>query len=234
MNAMKERILALQQRIREAERKSGREAGSVTLVAASKMNDAATVRTAFEAGITVFGENRVQELVEKREQGAYEGAKLHLIGHLQKNKVKFVAGQVDLIQSVDSLALMEAIEKRCAALGTKQDILLEINLMDEESKTGMPLSQLPAILEAAGGFSFVQVKGLMGIPPAYATRAENQAYFARMRELFVDIREKKYDNVLMAELSMGMSGDFEDAIREGATLVRIGTAIFGERDYGLS
>ena len=234
MNAMKERILALQQRIREAERESGREPGSVTLVAASKMNDAAAVRTAFEAGIRVFGENRVQELVEKRAQGAYEGAALHLIGHLQKNKVKFVAGQVDLIESVDSLALMEAIEKRCAAQGTKQDILLEVNLVGEESKTGMPLAELPAALEAAESFSCLHVRGLMGIPPAYATKAENQAYFARMHELFIDIREKKYDNVSMAELSMGMSGDFEDAIREGSTLVRIGTAIFGERDYGLS
>ena len=234
MNAMKERIAALQQRIREAEQQSGRPAGSVTLVAASKMNDAAAVRAAFEAGICVFGENRVQELVEKRAQGAYDGAQLHLIGHLQKNKVKFVAGQVDLIQSVDSLALMDAIEKRCAAQGTTQDVLLELNLVGEDSKTGMPLSQLPAVLEAAGTFPHLRIKGLMGIPPADATRAENQAYFARMHELFIDIRGKKYDNVLMAELSMGMSGDFEDAIREGSTLVRIGTAIFGERDYGLS
>ena len=234
MNAMKERILALQQRIREAERESGRAAGSVTLVAASKMNDAAAVRAAFDAGIRVFGENRVQELVEKREQGAYEGAALHLIGHLQKNKVKYVAGRVDLIESVDSPELLEAIEKRCAAQGTNQDVLLELNLVGEESKTGMPLAQLPVVLEAAGAFSHVRIKGLMGIPPACATRAENQAYFARMYELFIDIRGKKYDNVSMAELSMGMSGDFEDAIREGSTLVRIGTAIFGERDYGLS
>lgn len=234
MNAMNERILALQQRIREAERESGREAGSVTLVAASKMNHAAAVRSAFEGGIRVFGENRVQELVEKREQNAYEGAKIHLIGHLQKNKVKFVAGQVDLIESVDSLQLLEAIHKRCAAQGTRQDVLLEVNLVDEESKTGMPLAELPAVLEAAGGFSCIQVKGLMGIPPASATKAENRAYFARMHELFVDIRGKKYDNVLMAELSMGMSGDFEDAIREGSTMVRLGTAIFGARDYGLS
>ena len=234
MNGMKERILELQQRIREAERASGRAEGSVTLVAASKMNNAAAVRAAYDAGIRVFGENRVQELVEKREQGAYEGAAIHLIGHLQKNKVKFVAGQVDLIQSVDSLALMEAIDKRCAAQGSTQDILLELNLVGEASKTGMPLAELPAALEAAGAFSRLRIKGLMGIPPAGASRAENQAYFARMYELFVDIRGKKYDNVSMAELSMGMSGDFEDAIREGATLVRIGTAIFGERDYGLS
>jgi len=234
MNGMKERILELQQRIREAERASGRAEGSVTLVAATKMNNAAAVRAAYDAGIRVFGENRVQELVEKREQGAYEGAAIHLIGHLQKNKVKFVAGQVDLIQSVDSLALMEAIDKRCAAQGSTQDILLELNLVGEASKTGMPLAELPAALEAAGAFSRLRIKGLMGIPPAGASRAENQAYFARMYELFVDIRGKKYDNVSMAELSMGMSGDFEDAIREGATLVRIGTAIFGERDYGLS
>ena len=234
MNAMKERILELRQRIREAERESGRAEGSVTLVAASKMNNAAAVREAFDAGIRVFGENRVQELVEKREQGAYAGAGLHLIGHLQKNKVKFVAGQVELIQSVDSLALLEAIEKRCAAQGSRQDVLLEVNLVGEASKTGMPLAELPAILEAAAAFSHVQVKGLMGIPPADCTAAENRGYFARMHELFVDIREKKYDNISMAELSMGMSGDFEDAIREGSTLVRIGTAIFGERDYGLS
>ncbi|MBQ2895269.1 MAG: YggS family pyridoxal phosphate-dependent enzyme [Oscillospiraceae bacterium] len=233
MASMEERVLAIQQRIREAECESGRASGSVTLVAASKMNDAAAVRAAYAAGIRCFGENRVQELVDKRTQGAYEGARLHLIGHLQKNKVKFVAGQVDLIESVDSLALMEAIEKRCAAQGTTQDVLLEVNLAGEASKTGMPLSQLPAILEEAGRFSCVQVKGLMGIPPAGAKSAENRAYFARMHELFVDIRGKKYDNVSMAELSMGMSGDFEDAIREGSTMVRIGTAIFGARDYGL-
>lgn len=219
-------------RIAAACEKAGRARQSVKLVAASKLNSAERVALAVRAGITAFGENRVQELCEKREKNAYAGAEVHLIGHLQKNKVKYVAGQVELIESVDSLELLAAINAFCEKNGTKQDVLIEVNLDGEESKTGLPLSELEPLLEKAGEFSTVTVKGLMAIPPKSEDKAKNRDYFARMYSLFVDIQGKKYHNVTMAELSMGMSEDFEDAISEGATIVRVGTALFGARDYG--
>ncbi len=230
--SMAERIAEVRRRIARAAEEAGRSPAEITLVAASKLNGPERVREAFAAGVTVFGENRVQEFVEKDARGAYAGAQVHIIGHLQRNKVKFVAGKVALIQSVDSPELLAAIHRRCAAENKRQDVLLEVNLAGEASKTGCPPERLEELLEAAGGFSSVQVRGLMAIPPIYEKSVETRAYFAQMRELFVDIRAKKYDNISMAELSMGMSGDFEDAIREGATMVRIGTAIFGARNYG--
>ena len=219
-------------RIAAACEKAGRPRQSVKLVAASKLNSAERVALAVRAGITAFGENRVQELCEKREKNAYAGAEVHLIGHLQKNKVKYVAGQVELIESVDSPELLEAINAFCEKNGTKQDVLIEVNLDGEESKTGLPLPLLEPLLEKAGAFSSVAVRGLMAIPPKSEDKAKNRDYFARMYSLFVDIQGKKYHNVTMAELSMGMSEDFEDAISEGATIVRVGTALFGARDYG--
>ncbi len=229
---LEENIAAVNGRIASACRRAGRERSGVKLVAASKMNSPERVVLAKKAGVGIFGENRVQELVEKRVAGAYEGARVHLIGHLQRNKVKAVAGQVELIESVDSMELLAAIHAFCEKNGTRQEVLIEVNLDGEESKTGLPPELLEPLLEKAGGFSSVSVTGLMGIPPKSGNGQENRDYFARMRELFVDIQRKKYDNVKMAELSMGMSADFEDAILEGATLVRVGTAIFGARNYG--
>lgn len=219
-------------RIASACARAGRPRESVKLVAASKFNSAERIALAKKAGLTAFGENRVQELCEKREKGAYEGAELHLIGHLQRNKVKYVAGQVELIESVDSPELLSAINDYCGKHHTRQAVLVELNLDGEESKTGLPRSQLEPLLEKAGQFSFITVKGLMGIPPKGGNSTENRDYFGRMLELFVDIQRKKYDNVTMTELSMGMSADFEDAILMGATLIRVGTALFGARDYG--
>ena len=229
---LRQNIALVEERIARACENAGRRREEVTLVAASKMNDAARVKAAHRAGITVFGENKVQEYTAKNAESAYEGAKIHIIGHLQKNKVKYVAGQVDLIESVDSVELLRTLEQRCAALGKEQDVLVEVNLAGEESKTGLDPAKLDELLCAAGTLSFVRVQGLMTMAPKLETSAERRAYFCQMYELFVDIRAKKYDNVKMVELSMGMSGDFEEAIAEGATMVRLGTAIFGARNYG--
>ena len=220
-------VAQVQQRIRAAagDRK-------VLLVAATKMNDAETIQRAIAAGIDASGENRVQEMMEKLEQGAYEGAPLHFIGSLQKNKVKFVVGNCDLIHSVNSVSLLETINKRAAALGIVQDVLLEVNIAREESKTGFLPELLPAFLETAAALGSIRVRGLMAIPPIQKKVGENRLYFAQMRQLFIDIGAKKYDNVSMDFLSMGMSNDFEDAILEGANVVRVGTAIFGARNYG--
>lgn len=229
---LRDNLARVEERIIRSCERAGRSRSEITLVAASKLNGAERLRLARSLGIRVFGENRVQELCEKREAGAYEGCEVHLIGHLQRNKARFVAGQVALIESADSLELLETLDRLCMKSGTHQDVLLELNLLDEESKTGLGVAALPRLLEEAGRFSSVTVKGLMAIPPKSADSAENRRYFARMRQLFIDISEKKYDNVQMAELSMGMSADFEDAILEGATLIRVGTALFGARDYG--
>ena len=204
----------------------------VILVAATKMNDAEAIQRAIRAGIHASGENRVQEMMEKLPQGAYDGAPLHFIGSLQKNKVKFVVGNCALIHSVNSVSLLEAINKRAAALGIVQDVLLEVNIAREESKTGFLPELLPAFLETAAELGSIRVRGLMAIPPIQKKTGENRLYFAQMRQLFIDIGAKKYDNVSMDFLSMGMSNDFEDAIREGSNMVRVGTAIFGARNYG--
>lgn len=205
---------------------------AVTLVAATKMNDAAAIRRAIAAGIDASGENRVQEMMEKLGQDAYKGAPLHFIGSLQKNKVKFVVGNCDLIHSVNSLELLEVIAKKAASLSIVQDVLLEVNIAREVSKTGFLPELLPQFLESTEKFPSVRVQGLMAIPPKSEKNGGNRPYFAQMRELFIDIGTKKYDNVNMKFLSMGMSDDFEDAILEGSNMIRVGTSIFGARDYG--
>ena len=173
-------------------------------------------------------------MTEKLAQGAYTGAPLHFIGHLQTNKVRQVVGKVDLIQSVDSPELLAMIEKRAAGQGIVQDILLEVNTGGEAAKSGVAAGvppALPELRETAAGCAHIRVRGLMAIPPVAETSDGNHAYFAKMHELFVDIGRKKYDNVFMDFLSMGMSGDFEDAISAGANMVRVGSSIFGARDY---
>ena len=224
---IEENVRVVKEKIRAAA--NGRD---IVLVAATKMNDTETVRRAIAAGIDASGENRVQEMMEKLEQGAYDGAPLHFIGSLQKNKVKFVVGNCDLIHSVNSISLLEAINKRALALGIVQDVLLEVNIAREESKTGFLPELLPSFLETAAELGNIRVRGLMAIPPIQKNSGENRHYFAQMRQLFIDIGAKKYDNVSMDFLSMGMSGDYEDAISEGANMVRVGTAIFGARNYG--
>ncbi len=226
-----ENVAAVRERIAAAAIAAGRDPSEIKLCAATKMNGTAAVREAIEAGIDLCGENRVQELTQKLSQNAYEGVPIHFIGHLQTNKVRQVVGKVDLIQSVDSLRLLSAIDREAARQGIVQDILLEMNLGGEESKSGFSQEELPELLPKIGNFSNICVCGLMTIPPICQKSGDNNKFFQKMLALSVDITEKKYDNVSVDVLSMGMSDDFTDAIRCGSTMVRVGTAIFGARDY---
>lgn len=207
---------------------NGRE---VHVLAASKQKESALIREAVEAGVWGCGENRVQELLRKKSEGAYEGARLHFIGTLQSNKVKSIVGECDLIESVSGEKLLRLISDRAVALGTVQDILLQVNIGKEESKGGFFKEDIPKALELAGSLSGVYVRGLMTIPPPPEEDAEKSPFFEEMYELFVDSGQKRYNNVSMDFLSMGMSLDFELAIRNGANIVRVGRAIFGERNY---
>ena len=222
-------IQEVRQRIAAACGECGRDPKEITLVGASKMNDAAACREAIAAGIDVLGENRVQEMTEKMSQNAYDGAPLHFIGHLQRNKVKQVVGRVDLIQSVGSEHLLQAVEAQADKLGLVQDILLEVNIGMEESKGGVDPVQLRPLAELAQSLPHVRLRGLMAIPPV-AGEDGNRGFFREMYELYVDIKQKMVDNNGDINcLSMGMSGDYMEAIRQGATLVRVGTALFGPR-----
>lgn len=225
-----ENVVHIQEEIALAAQRCGRNSVEITLVAASKMNGFARVREAIEAGITVCGENRVQEMTEKHTQGAYEGAHLHFIGRLQKNKVKQVVGTAELIHSVDSLALLQEIGRRAAEKGLVQDVLLEVNIGREETKAGFAPEEIPAVLESGETISGIRIRGLMTIPPIVAYEEEIFPYFSAMQQLFVDNRQKKYDNSNMDFLSMGMSHDFRQAIACGSNMVRIGTGIFGPRN----
>ena len=223
-------IQEVRQRIAAACGECGRDPKEITLVGASKMNDAAACREAIAAGIDVLGENRVQEMTEKLSQNAYDGAPLHFIGHLQRNKVKQVVGKVALIQSVGSLPLLEAVEKEAEKQEIVQDILLEVNIGGEEAKSGFAPEETEAAAVLARELPHVRVRGLMTIPPVETVPHGNLVYFEKMHRLYVDINGKIYDNEL-EYISMGMSGDFADAIRAGSNMVRVGTAIFGARDY---
>ncbi|MBQ0037493.1 MAG: YggS family pyridoxal phosphate-dependent enzyme [Clostridiales bacterium] len=225
-----ENIAAIRTRIDAAARETGRTAADITLVGASKMNDAAACREAIAAGIDVLGENRVQEMTQKLSENAYEGAPLHFIGHLQRNKVKQVVGKVDLIESVGSAELLQEIEKVAAKLDIVQDILLEVNIGGEEAKSGFAPEALADAAALAKTLPHIRVRGLMAIPPVETEPHGNLPYFAKVQSLFVDISAKMYDNE-WEYISMGMSGDFEDAIRAGSNMVRVGTAIFGARNY---
>ena len=231
--SIRENIAEIRRRIDEAARETGRTGADITLVGASKMNDAAACQEAIAAGIDVLGENRVQEMVAKLAENAYDGAPLHFIGHLQRNKVKQVVGKAALIQSAGSVELLDEIEKQAEKLGVVQNILFEVNIGNEESKSGFTPAEAAALAARMADFPHTALKGLMAIPPVSEFPGENCRYFAEMRNLFVDIRAKKYDNVSMECLSMGMSDDFVDAIAEGSTMVRIGTAIFGKRNYNI-
>ena len=225
-----ENIAQIRANIAAAAETAGRDPKEITLVGASKMNDAAACREAIAAGIDALGENRVQEMTAKLAENAYEGAPLHFIGHLQRNKVKQVVGRVELIQSVGSLELLDEIEKVAAKCDLVQDILLEVNIGGEEAKSGFAPDEVFTAAEAALTKTHVRVLGLMTIPPANADRDTNMQYFRKVQALYVDINEKLFHNELKC-LSMGMSGDYEDAVHAGATMVRVGSAIFGARHY---
>ena len=224
-----ENVAAIRAAMESAARDAGRDPKEIKLCAATKMNDAAAVRQAIAAGVDVCGENRVQELTQKLGENAYVGAPVHFIGHLQTNKVRQVVGKVDLIQSVGSLHLLEAVNKEAARQNLRQDILLEVNIGEEAAKTGFAAGEILPLIDKIDSFSNICVRGLMAIPPISENPGDNSKFFLKMREIYVDIRAKKKDNVQVDCLSMGMSGDYLDAIRCGSTMVRIGTAIFGER-----
>lgn len=224
-------VQSVMERIRQAALAAGREPGEITLCAATKVQTDETIRAAIAAGVRVCGENRVQELVAHLAADAYAGAEqVHFIGHLQTNKVKQVVGHVDLIQSVGSAHLLQAIQNQADKQGLVQDILLEVNIGGEAAKSGFAPEDIAAAAETALAMPHVRVRGLMTIPPVETVPHGNLVYFEKMHRLYVDINGKIYDNEL-EYISMGMSGDFADAIRVGSNMVRVGTAIFGARDY---
>ena len=231
MVSIEDNVKRVYEKIVSAAERSGRSGSDITLVAASKQNGPENVKAAKEAGVKIFGENRVQELLEKKSTGAYEGAGLHLIGHLQKNKVRNIVGQCDMIQSVDSTSLMEMISKKALQLGICQDILIEVNIGGEESKSGFSPEALDEMTAFASQCPGIMVKGIMAIPPIRENNVQIRNYFDSMYKLYVDIKAKKYDNTDIYVLSMGMSGDYEEAILAGSNMVRIGSAIFGPRKY---
>ena len=223
-------IQEVRQRIAAACGECGRDPKEITLVGASKMNDAAACREAIAAGIDALGENRVQEMTEKLKENAYDGAPLHFIGHLQRNKVKQVVGKAVLIQSVGSTELLDEIEKVAARMELTQDILLEVNIGGEEAKSGFAPDALLQAAAYAKTLPHIRVRGLMTIPPVAVEKGGNIPYFEKVYRLFVDISREMYDNK-WEYISMGMSDDYADAVRCGANMVRVGSAIFGARNY---
>ena len=221
----------VEEAVAEACVKAGRRREEVTLVGVTKTVEAARVNAAIAAGLTHIGENYVQELLAKKPELHLDGVRLDLIGHLQTNKVKQVLSEVDVIQSVDSLKLAQTVSKVAANKGLTGRVLVEVNIGDEASKTGLPREQLTELLSQIAELPHICVEGLMCIPPILETEAARRKVFSEMYEMFLDIKGKKLDNIDMNTLSMGMSADFTEAILEGSTMVRVGTALFGPRVY---
>lgn len=228
-----ENMALVREKIDEACRKCGRNEKDVTLIAVSKTKPVSMLKEAYRCGARDFGENKVQELVEKMEQLPGD-IRWHMIGHLQRNKVKYIVGKVSLIHSVDSIRLAEEISREAFKKQVTVDILVEVNVAEEESKFGSTTQEAVTLVEQIAGLPGICIKGLMTIAPYVEDPEENRKYFAKLRQLAVDIESKNIDNVTMHVLSMGMTGDYEVAVEEGATLVRVGTGIFGERDYGVT
>ena len=227
---LRENIEKVRAELDAAVKAAGRDPASVTLLAATKTQSSDTIREAIAAGIAVCGENRVQELTAHLDDDAYEGAQVHFIGHLQTNKVKYVVGRVELIHSVSSEKLLLAIDAQAEKLRLVQDILLEVDLAGEESKSGFSIREAVEAAEKVAALSHVRLRGLMCIPPISTRPGENFPYFEALRELAVDIRQKIVDNKInMDVLSMGMSGDWQDAVAAGSTCIRVGSALFGPR-----
>ncbi len=226
-----DRVARVRDRIAEACMKSGRDPSEVTLMAVTKTVDAERINAAIRAGITHIGENRVQEFLGKRDALALEGVEAHLIGHLQSNKTRQIVGKVDMIQSVDSVKIAHAIGRISVEQGIITPVLVEVNIGGEDSKSGVSSDELVPVLEEIAGIAGVSVQGLMTVPPILQTSAEKRHIFAQMKKLFIDIQEKNIHNISTNILSMGMSADYEEAVMEGATLVRVGSAIFGQRVY---
>lgn len=219
--------------IERAAQSVGKTADDITFLAATKTVDAATINHAISLGLRYIGENRVQELLSKYDDYDLTHASLQFIGHLQSNKVRQIVGKVDLIQSVDSIKLAKEISRCSLKLGITTDILLEVNIGREENKSGVLPEGLPELADQIKDIPAVKVRGLMAIPPICENSQENSKFFDNMRQFFLDIKGKNIDNISMDILSMGMSGDYEEAIRCGANMVRVGSALFGARNYNI-
>lgn len=230
-NIVEENLARIEERIQNACVQAGRKREDVTLVGVSKTFDADRVNLAIRSGVNILGENRVQEILQKKPHLEMDNVQMHLIGHLQTNKVKSIVGQVDMIQSVDSVKVARVIDTCSKNLGITTKILMEVNIGKETNKYGVELEQLEDVILQVSNLSNVEICGLMCVPPICEKKEDVRKFFCKMNEVFLDIANKKLDNVSMKVLSMGMSSDFEEAIKEGSTMVRIGTALFGDRTY---
>lgn len=229
MSELKKRLEDVRERIKRAAESAGRNAEDITLVAVTKTHEPDVINEAIDLGVTDIGENKVQEIVRKYD--AVKPVRWHLIGHLQTNKVKYIIDKVAMIHSVDSIHLMDEIERQAEKHNLTMDILIQVNISGEESKFGISPDEIDTFLEHASCLKHLKIKGLMTILPKNDNPMNNRLHFVNINKLYLDISGKKYDNVSMECLSMGMSGDFEQAIPEGANMVRIGSAIFGKRVY---
>ena len=229
---LEENLKKVQENIRIACEKVGRDPSEVTLIAVSKTKPVETLSEAYKLGVRVFGENKVQEL-DKKIDALPEDISWHMIGHLQRNKVKYIAGRVDLIHSVDSFRLAEEINIQAKKRGVVIPILIEVNVAEEESKFGVKIEDTEELIRQIAELDGIKVMGLMTIAPYVVDSEENRWIFHKIRDLSIDIAAKNIDNVSMDILSMGMTGDYMVAIEEGATMVRVGTGIFGERNYSI-
>ena len=224
-----ENIEHVRENIEKACKKAGRSVDEVTLIAVSKTKPYTDIEEALKSGTLDYGENKVQEMCEKYEI-LPKNIRWHMIGHLQRNKVKYLVGKTELIHSVDSIRLAEQIEKEYAKNGETANILIEVNMAQEESKFGITSQETEELIRKISTFEHIRIKGLMTIAPYTDNPETNRVYFRQMKKLSVDIRDKNIDNVSMDVLSMGMTGDYQVAIEEGSTMVRVGTGIFGERN----
>lgn len=229
---LKDQLQEVEKRIQAACDRAGRKREEVTLIAVSKTKPVETLQEAYDLGVWIFGENKVQELTAKYE-ALPKDIHWHMIGHLQTNKVKYIIDKAELIHSVDSLKLAETIEKEAAKHDLIADILVEVNVAEEESKFGMKMEEVIPFVEKVSAFPHVRVRGLMTIAPFVEDPEENRSIFADLHKLYIDIKKKNHDNDTVSVLSMGMTNDYEVAIEEGATMVRVGTGIFGARNYAV-
>lgn len=227
-----ENIEHVRENIEKACKKAGRSVDEVTLIAVSKTKPYTDIEEALKSGTLDYGENKVQEMCEKYEI-LPKNIRWHMIGHLQRNKVKYLVGKTELIHSVDSIRLAEQIEKEYAKNGETANILIEVNMAQEESKFGITSQETEELIRKISTFEHIRIKGLMTIAPYTDNPETNRVYFRQMKKLSVDIRDKNIDNASMDVLSMGMTGDYQVAIEEGSTMVRVGTGIFGERNYNI-
>lgn len=225
-----ENLEQVRKNIDEACRMAGRDPKEVTLIAVSKTKPVSMLKEAYDAGARCFGENKVQEIMDKHPQ-LPEDIQWHMIGHLQRNKVKYIVDKVSMIHSVDSLRLAQTIEQEAAKHNVCVPVLLEVNVAQEESKFGLKMDEVLPLIETIADFPHIKVQGLMTIAPYVENAEDNRDFFRQLKKLSVDIEAKNINNVSMSVLSMGMTGDYQVAVQEGATMVRVGTGIFGERNY---